>query len=50
MGVDVDDGDLVLYCHGSRALRVRLEVGVRGRGDDGAWALGCEDILNADGD
>lgn len=50
MGVDVDDGDLVLYCHGGGALGVGLEVGSGGRGDDGAGALGCEDVLDADGD
>ena len=50
MGVDVDDGDLVLYCYGGWALRVGLEVGVGGRGDEGAGVLGCEDIFDADGD
>ena len=50
VGVDVDDGDLVLYCYGGWALRVGLEVRVGGRGDEGAGALGCEDVLDADRD
>lgn len=50
VGVDVDDGDLVFYCYGCWALRVRLEVGVGGRGDEGAGTFGCEDIFDADGD
>lgn len=50
VGVHVDDGDLVFYGHGGWALGVGLEVGVGGRGDEGAGALGREDVLDADGD
>ena len=50
VGVDVDYGDLVLYCYGGWALGVRVEVRGGGRGDEGAGALGREDIFDADGD
>ena len=50
MGVDVDDGDLVLYGHGGRALGVGLEIGCGGWGDEGAGVLGREDVFDADGD
>lgn len=50
VGVDVDDGDLVLYGHGGRTLGMRLEVGWGGWGDEGAGALGREDVFDADGD
>lgn len=50
VGVDVDDGDLVLQCYGGWALGVRVEVGVGGRGDEGAGTLGREDVFDADGD
>ena len=50
MGVDVDDGDLVLYRHGGWALGVGLVVGGGRRGDEGAGALGGEDVFDADWD
>ncbi len=50
MGVHVDDGDVVFHCHGGWALGVRLKVGLGGRCDEGAGTLGCEDVLDADGD
>ena len=50
VGVDVDDGDLVLYGYGGWALGMRLEVGLGGWGDEGAGALGREDVFDADGD
>ena len=48
MGVDVDDGDLVLYGYGGWPLGVRLVVGRGRRGDEGAGTLRGEDILDAD--
>ena len=48
MGVDVDDGDLVLYCYSSWTLGVRLVVGGGRRGDKGAGTLRGEDVLDAD--
>ena len=49
--VHIDDGDLVLHCHGGWALGVGLEVrGVGGWCDEGAGALGSEDVFDADGD
>ena len=50
MGVDVDDGDLVLYGHGGWTLGVGLVGGGGGWGDEGAGTLGGEDILDADWD
>ncbi len=51
MGVDVHDGDLVLHCYGGGALGVGLGGGVGGGGgDEGAGALGREDVFDADGD
>lgn len=50
VGVDVDDGDLVLYGYSSRALGVGLEVDLGGRGDECAGTSRREDVLDADWD
>lgn len=50
VGVDVHDGDVVLYCYGSRALGMERGVGLRSWRDEGAGALRCEDVLDADWD
>ena len=50
MGVDVDDGDVVLDGDGGGALRVGLEDALRHGFDKGAGALRREDVFDADGD
>ena len=50
MGVDVDDGNLVLYCYSSWALGMGLRIGVGGWSDEGAGTVRCENILDADRD
>ena len=50
VGVDVHDGDVVLYCHGSRALVMEWAAGLGDWRDEGAGALRGEDVLDANGD
>ena len=50
VGVDVDDGDLVLDSYGRWALGVGLEVDLGGWGNKGTRTFGCEDVLDTDWD
>ena len=50
VGVDIDDGDVVLYCHGSRALGMEWNIGLGDWRDEGAGALRREDVLDTDRD
>ena len=50
VGVDVDDSDVVLYCHSGRALGMEWQVGLGSWRDEGAGALRRKDVLDADRD
>ena len=50
MGVNVDDGDVVLDGDSGGALRMGLEDALGHGGDEGTGTLRREDVFDADGD